>query len=55
MKTFFTLCAVIFLGVVIAIFVAGYISKSNRESREAYEIIIKNEMVAVTVTISTNY
>jgi cytochrome b involved in lipid metabolism len=52
MKTFFTLCTVLFLAVVTAIFFAGYVSKSNRQVREGYEASIKDEMVAMTATIN---
>lgn len=51
MKQFFTITAVLVLTLVIALFVAGAISKSNKDARTAYEAKLQSEVEIMTKTM----
>ncbi len=54
MKNFFTLFSFLFLGVVVAILVAGYISKDNRLAREAYSKKTQEQLIQIASSVESS-
>jgi cytochrome b involved in lipid metabolism len=51
MKTFFNIVSFIFIGLVVAIFVAGYISRDNRLARDAYRRELETKLQVVSTSL----
>ena len=52
MKTFFTVVSFLFLGIVTSVLIAGYISKDNRLTREAYTKKTEERLALIATSVS---